>query len=129
MSLSNIDKKHLEELCLSLNTPTNATHNQLEMIKANHIQYARLKQIAKDIERLRLEAVAVINEAASQTELHEIKHTFRLTSGNTYYVYEKHNSQEKHLSLISPEEWNSPNNTFIGKYYYDYDKQFVKIED
>jgi hypothetical protein len=71
------------------------------MIKANHIQYARLKQIAKDIERLRLEAVAVINESAEQTELHEIKHTFRLTSGNTYYVYKKHNSQEKQNCFFS----------------------------
>ena len=96
------------------------------MIKATTFNTHVLND-SQGYERFRLEAVA-INEAASQTELHEIKHTFRLTSGNTYYVYEKHNSQKKHLSLISPEEWNSTNNTFIGKRL-DYDKQFVKIED
>ena len=134
MSLSNIDKTHLEELCLSLNQHTNNSHNQLEVLKSNHVQYARLKQIAKDMERLRNEAVEAINDANFQAELHAMKHTFKLTSGNTYYVYEKHNSEtnqnnEKYLSLISPKEWNSNTDTFIGKYFYDYDKQFVKVED
>ena len=134
MSLSNIDKTHLEELCLSLNQHTNSSHNQLEVLKANHVQYARLKQIAKDMQRLRNEALETINDANFQAELHAMKHSFKLTSGNTYYVYEKHNSEtnqnnQKYLSLISPEEWKSNTDVFIGKYLYDYDKQFVKIED
>ena len=137
MSLSNIDKIHLEELCLSLNKHTNNSHNQLEVLKANHVQYARLKQIAKDMERLRNEALETINDANFQAELHAMKHTFKLTSGNTYYVYEKHNSEtnennqtnQKYLSLISPKEWSSNSDAFIGKYFYDYDKQFVKVED
>jgi hypothetical protein len=134
MSLSNIDKTHLEELCLSLNQHTNSSHNQLEVLKANHVQYARLKQIAKDMERLRNEALETINDANFQAELHAMKHSFKLTSGNTYYVYEKHNSEtnqnnQKYLSLISPKEWKSNTDVFIGKYLYDYDKQFVKIED
>jgi hypothetical protein len=140
MSLSNIDKTHLEELCLSLNQHTNSSHNQIEIIKANHVQYARLKQIAKDMERLRNEALETINDANFQAELHAMKHTFKLTSGNTYYVYEKHNNQinqtnqtnqtnQKYLSLISPKEWSNNTDTFIGKYFYDYDKQFIKVED
>ena len=132
MSLSNIDKKHLEELCLSLNTSSTTSHNQLEVIKSNHVQYARLKQIAKDMERLRAEALQVIDEASFQSELHGLKHTFRLTSGNTYYVYEKNNlnsnqsDTQRYLSLISPEEWNNKDH-FVGKYFYDYDKQFIKV--
>ena len=137
MSLSNIDKTHLEELCLSLNQHTNSSHNQLEVLKANHVQYARLKQIAKDMQRLRNEALETINDANFQAELHAMKHSFKLTSGNTYYVYEKHNSEsnqnnqnnQKYLSLISPKEWKSNTDVFIGKYLYDYDKQFIKIED
>ena len=149
MSLSNIDKTHLEELCLSLNQYTNSSHNQLEILKSNHVQYARLKQIARDMQRLRNEAMEAINDANFQAELHAMKYTFKLTSGNTYYVYEKHNSEtnqnnqknqknqtnqnnqnnQKYLSLISPKEWSSNTDTFIGKYFYDYDKQFVKVED
>ena len=146
MSLSNIDKTHLEELCLSLNQYTNSSHNQLEILKSNHVQYGRLKQIARDMQRLRNEAMEAINDANFQAELHAMKHTFKLTSGNTYYVYEKHNSEtnqnnqnnqtnqnnqnnQKYLSLISPKEWSSNTDTFIGKYFYDYDKQFVKVED
>ena len=152
MSLSNIDKTHLEELCLSLNQYTNSSHNQLEILKSNHVQYARLKQIARDMQRLRNEAMEAINDANFQAELHAMKHTVKITSGNTYYVYEKHNSEtnqnnqnnqnnqtnqnnqnnqnnQKYLSLISPKEWSSNTDTFIGKYFYDYDKQFVKVED
>lgn len=143
MSLSNIDKTHLEELCLSLNQHTNSSHNQLEVLKSNHVQYARLKQIAKDMQRLRNEALETINDANFQAELHTLKHSFKLTSGNSYYVYEKHNSEynqtnqnnqtnqtkQKYLSLISPKEWSNNTDTFIGKYFYDYDKQFVKVED
>lgn len=135
MSLSNIDKTHLEGLYLSLyNDSTDVSKcpvnfNHLEKIKNNHVNYARLKQIAKDMQRLRGEAAEIVEEVNIQDELHKIKKTFRLTSGCVYYLYETAETHSKYFSMISPKEWNGKNrDKFIDAYLYDYDKQFVKKE-
>ena len=41
MSLSNLDKTHLDELLLSLNSSNNTQLNRLEAVKANHAEYAQ----------------------------------------------------------------------------------------
>ena len=142
MSLSNIDNSHVENLLLSLNSDTNQNHNMLEVVKSNHAEYAQLKLIAKQIDMLRQEALNIINNSKKQNDLHRIKSSFKLISGNTYYLYEKNISKkdlkcneiqssnsEKYFSLISPEEWESSNSKFndifLGKYFYDFDKKFV----
>ena len=122
MAISNIDKNHLENLMISLNN----NENQLEFIKSNHVHYSKLKFIFQQMNSLKNEAVKVIQEAQIQNELFNIKKSFQLVSGTTYYVYEKEN-KEKYFSLISPEEWNNHKHTFIASYYYDYDKQFILL--
>ena len=131
MSLSTIDKSHLDELMLSLYENDNA----LEAIKASHSDYAQLKLIAKQINMLKNEAKLVLDRSIIRSELEKIKKTFKLVSGNTYYIYEKHcesGYNNKYFSIISPEEWLNGNiefkDIFIGKYYYDYDKQFVLLD-
>ena len=134
MALSNLDKSHMEELLLSLNTMSNEKHNVLELVKSNHSEYAQLKLIAKQINMLRGEALQIINNSKEQEKLHKIKTLFKLVSGNTYYLYKKNNTKEKtnseieYFSMISPKEWGVGDcqDTFLGAYYYDFDKKFVK---
>ena len=141
MALSNLDKSHMEELLLSLNTWSNEDHNILELVKSNHSEYAQLKLIAKQINMLRGEALQIINKSKEQEKLHKIKTLFKLVSGNTYYLYKKtyskNNSNEsesesEYFSMISPKEWGKDNlnvDTFLGAYYYDFDKQFIKQDE
>ena len=155
MSLSNISKIHLDDLLLSLNNNENNSLNQLEIIKSNHSQFAQLKLIAKQMEMLRNEAREIINSSNLQNDLHKVEKKCKIVSGNYYYLYEKQNEssksnenenenenekqneynqnlnqKDKYFSIISPEEWNSSNikfnDLFLGKFYYDYDKQFTK---
>lgn len=121
MALTNIDKDHLNKLFLSLYSD----QNNLDIIKSNHVNYARLKQIAKQINFLKNEALEIIDETKIQNELQNLKPKFKLVSGTNYYLYQK--ESEKYLSMISPKEWNNKD-TFLGCYYYDYDKQFVFID-
>ena len=129
MSLSNIDRNHMNSLLATLN---NEDLNIVECIKNNHAHYARLKQIDKQIENLKKEAYSVIQDAEIQNELHSIGKSFRLVSGNYYYLYSKHDTNnktnKKYFSLISPSEWNNKD-IYEGRYLYDYDKQFILQED
>ena len=122
MSIQRIEKKHLDDLILSLNTQ-NLENNEIEIIKSNYSQYGKLKQIANQIINLKKEAYNLINDAKEQNELHKIKKNFKLVSGNTYYLYEKEN--KKYFSLIAPNQWNNKDN-YLGEYFYDFDKQFIK---
>lgn len=128
MSLSKIDKNHMEGLLTALN---NNHNNLLESIKNNHVHYSRLKQIDKQIKQLKIEALDIIKDSEFQNELHNLGSNFKLVSGNVYYLYEKEKSQsesrDKYFSLIAPSEWNNKD-LFIGLYLYDYDKQFVLQE-
>lgn len=140
MSLSNIDKSHLDDLLLSINNQ-NKENNLIEVVKANHAQYAQLKLLAKQIQQLKQEATSILMDAQIQNSLHTIKTTFKLTSGNHYYLYDQQNNNNNNnnkdnarfFSLISPYEWGdtnlkNKNIQYLGKYYYDYDKQFIKID-
>ena len=130
MALSNIDKGHLNELMLSLYEDD----NKLEVIKSNHANFAQLKLLAQQMNSLKLQAKQIIENTELQNELHRIHKNFRLVSGNTYYVYYKDGEiDNKFFSLVSPEDWTQKrlteiNMTFVGKYYYDYDKQFILLE-
>ena len=120
MSLSNIDKDHMHDLFLSLKIDD----NKLDILKYNSAQYAKLKSVIQQMEMLKIQAKNIIEEAKSQNELHNVKVNFKLVSGKTYYLYES--KQGKYFSLIAPMEWDH-SGKFIGKYFYDYDKQFIEL--
>ena len=44
MSLSTIDKNHMNDLLLSLN---NSNNNFLELVKSNHVNYGKLQYISE----------------------------------------------------------------------------------
>ena len=121
MSLANISKEHLDNLFVSLYQDANT----LELIKSNHVNYARLKQLAKQINYLKQEALEIVEETRRQNELYQIKPRFKLVSGSTYFVYQKDDGA-KYFSLIAPSEWKTKD-AFVGKYFYDFDKQFIEL--
>ena len=100
------------------------SENKLDILKYNSAQYAKLKLVLHQMEMLKAQAKDIIEEAKSQNELHNVKVNFKLVSGKTYYLYES--KQDKYFSLIAPMEWNY-SDRFIGKYFYDYDKQFIQL--
>ena len=120
MSLSNISKEHIDNLFLSL---SENNLNELEKIKRNHVSYGKLKLIAKQILSLKNEALEIIEESNIQDDLQSIGTNFKVVSGNYYYLYKK--NDKKYFSLIAPDQWNN-NDVYLGKYLYDYDKNFVK---
>ena len=122
MSLSTIDKDHMNNLLKSMNF----NQNKIEKIKFNYSTYSKLKLIVKQINYLKNEAYEIINEHNIQEELLSLNITFKLVSGNNYYLLQKKNS-EKYLSIISPIEWNNKD-IFISKFYYDFDKQFIELD-
>mgnify|MGYP001489884183 CR=1 FL=1 len=79
---------------------------------------------------LKSQALNIINDANTQEELHNISTSFRKTSGNSYFLYRNNLTNEKYFSLISPYEWGMEfTDEFLGKFYYDYDKTFIKVEN
>lgn len=128
MALSNIDKDHANELILSINNQ-NIGHNALEIVKSNYMQYGKLKQIAKQMERLKREAEEVIVESYEQHKIQNVECKSKKISGSKYHLYVDENGKE-YFSIISPKEWNNDfNHTFIASYYYDYDKTFERITE
>lgn len=123
MSLSKIDKEHANNILASLNE--NSNNNELEILKTNYLHYGKLKQIAKQMEKLKEEALEIIKESNFQHELQNVECSCKKVSGTTYYLYKKEGKLI--FSLISPNEWHT-NYEFIGSYLYDYDKTFVKID-
>lgn len=51
MSLSKIDKEHANNILACLNQNSNNT--ELEILKTNYLHYGKLKQIAKQMEKLK----------------------------------------------------------------------------
>ena len=125
MSLSKIDKEHVNGLLLAINQQ-NVNHNSLEIIRTNYMQYGKLKYIAKQMEQLKKEAMEILEESHLQHELQNITCKCKKISGTTYHLYNDEKGKQ-YFSLVSPEEWNGKNkHTFVNSFYYDFDKTFVK---
>lgn len=125
MSLSKIDKEHANELLLAINSQ-NVNHNGLEVIKTNYMQYGKLKQLAKQMEKLQLEAQEIIEDSFLQHSLQNVECKCKKISGTTYHLYVDVDGKQ-YFSLVSPNEWNGEHkHNYVGSYYYDFDKTFVK---
>ena len=126
MSLSKIDKEHANQLILSINNQ-NIDHNALEIVKNNYMQFGKLKQIAKQMEQLKREAEEVLTESFEQHRLQKVECKSKKISGSTYHLYLGQNGKE-YFSIVGPKQWGpSFKHTFVGSYYYDYDKTFERI--
>lgn len=124
MALSNLDKDNITRLftMLSLNED-----NKIEIIKKNYSSFAQLKLIAEQINSLQQKAQEIIYSAKINDKLHNIEINCKKVCGNYYYHYIDSNNNEI-LSIISPEEWNMENKKFLGKYLFNYDNLFYRVE-
>jgi len=126
MAISNIDKKHLNELIKSVSSMEITNNNDLEKIKSNSAYYAQLKLISKQMEALKVQANDIINEAIFNNTLHTIECKFNKTPGNYYYLYK--NNDKMYFSLLSIKDWNNnPPHEYLGEYYYDFDRSLNKV--
>lgn len=129
MALSNLDKKHTDELLLAINQQ-NINHNAIEVLKSNYMNYGKLKQLAKQMEKLKQEAQDIMDDTFLQHTLQNVDCQCKKISGTTYHLYCDEEINKQYFSLVSPAEWNGKNkHSFLGSYYYDYDKTYVKVED
>lgn len=127
MSLSKIDKEHANQLLLAINQQ-NIDHNAIEVVRNNYMQYGKLKQIAKQMQRLQEEAQEILEDSLLQQTLQNVECKCKKISGTTYHLYNDDKGKQ-YFSLVSPEEWNGQNkHTFVNSFYYDFDKTFVKEE-
>lgn len=122
MSLSNLNNDVTTRLfkMLSIND-----QNDLNEIKSNYSTFSKLNQIAEQINFLQCQAKEIINNHNANNILANISCSIKKVPGNIYYHYIINNSEI--LSIIDPNEWNSYDK-YIGKYLYNYDHLFYKID-
>lgn len=122
MSLSNMDKNTITNLFNMINNNNNNNINYF--IKNDYSTYSQLLLISKQIDFLKKQAIEILENHNLSNEINNIECKFKKVPGTYYYLYEINN--KKILSLISNSEWNIYD-TFLGKFYYDYDFKFYYI--
>lgn len=124
MALSNLNKDTLTRLFQMINI--NNDNSNIDKIRSNNSTYSKLEFIAKQIEYLQNEAVNIIEDHNINNYLNDINCSFKKVPGKYYYLYIINN--ERKLSMISNDEWNSYDE-FLGKFYYDFDYIFKKVSN
>lgn len=125
MTLTNIDKEHLNKLIAIPNLQELDSHKITQAIQKNSNNYSKLKVLFKQLENIKNEINDVITESLETDALNDIRCNFKKKPGNTYYLY-KNPQETLFFSILSPNEWSNTKNTFIGAYFYDYDLTFNK---
>ena len=125
MSLSNIDKTHLNKLITIPNLKKLQNDKIVKAVQRNSNNYAKLKVLFKQMESIKREIEEVVKESVETENLEKIKCNFKKIPGKNYYLYQNPDN-EAFFSMLSPKEWNSKNN-FIEEYFYDYDHTFQKV--
>ena len=125
MSITNIDKKHLNQIIEIPNLNNLNKDKIIKSVQKNSNNYSKIKVLFKQIENIKKEIDEIIQESLEADELNNIKCNFKKNPGNYYYLYQKPDN-ELFFSILNPNEWNTEN-IFINKYFYDYDFSFVKI--
>ena len=125
MSLTNIDKNHLNQLITIPNLENLEKNKIIQAVQRNSNNYGKLKILLRQMESLKKEIEEVINESIKSQNLDQIKCNFKKIPGKTYFLYQE---PEKDLffSMLNPKEWTTKN-IFMGEYYYDYDFSFNKV--
>jgi hypothetical protein len=125
MSLSKIDKNHLNQLISIPNLKELQNDKIVKAVQRNSNNYAKLKVLFKQMESIKREIEEVVKESVETETLEKIKCNFKKIPGKNYYLYQNPDN-EAFFSMLSPKEWNSKNN-FIDEYFYDYDHTFQKV--
>ena len=125
MSITNIDKNHLNKIIEIPNLNELNKDKIIKSVQKNSNNYAKIKVLFKQMENIKKEIEEIILESLETDDLNNVKCNFKKIPGNYYYLYQKPDSIF-FFSILSPNEWNT-NNIFINKYLYDYDLSLVKI--
>jgi len=92
----------------------------------------KLSVIADQIRYLQEQAKKVLEKAKRDSELHHAACNIVKKPGQIYYLYEKEESGEKYISIISPKEWGSSISgpkTCHGAYRMEIDRTWTPIEE
>ena len=125
MAITNIDKKHLEQLIELPNLQLLEQDKIIKAVQRNSNNYSKLKILFKQMQNIKNEIEEVIKESVETENLEKIKCNFKKIPGKNYFLYQKPNN-ELFFSMLSPKEWNTKN-LFICEYFYDYDHTLQKV--
>ena len=122
MALSNLDKENTFRLLESIH---NIEKNDIEKIKNNYSSFSKLEIIADQLNNLMIKAKEIINDCKINEQLNNIPMNNKKVPGTYYYHYMFNNKEI--LSIIAPDEWQTYDK-FFGKYLYNYDCIFYRLE-
>lgn len=104
-----------------------ALKNSNEHVKSTALN--KLDVIGEQIKFLQKQAKEILEDAARNSELHNVPCNFVKVPGSIYHLYQRQ-SGEKFWSMISPEEFGTNNkNEFLGSYRLEADKSFTAVSD
>tara|TARA_Y100000589_G_C27041097_1_gene583188 strand:- start:314 stop:697 length:384 start_codon:yes stop_codon:yes gene_type:complete len=125
MSITNIDKNHMNQIIEIPNLDELNKDKIIKSVQKNSNNYAKIKVLFKQMENIKKEIEEIVEESLESENLNNIKCNFKKIPGSYYYVYQKPDLT-LFFSILSPNEWNTKN-IFINKYFYDYDLSLIKI--
>ena len=93
---------------------------------------AELNLIADQIRALQERARTILHEAKESLDIHQARASFVKRPGHVYHLYARQNpsgTEERTLSMISPEEWRGAStNTFLGSYRLELDQSWTRVD-
>jgi len=129
----------IEETCMALSTEydegakrllsmLDVSEKSVAVVKQNHASCAKLSILSTQVGLLQQQAQKAIDEAELSRLMTEISdgNLMTLTPGTFYYHYTQNGKAA--ISMIGPHEW-CFFEEFHGKYLYDFDFTFRRIED
>lgn len=89
----------------------------------------KLGLIADQIKRLQSEALAILEKAKRDAELHRVSCAFVKQPGGSYHLYRRADGV-LWFSRLAPEEWVTPQaQTYEGTYVLELDQSFTRIDE
>ena len=118
MALSNCNKEVLTNLFQMINKNDANENKLIEIAKSNASTYAQLSLISEQMNLLKRQAAAILEQHMLSKEANDASCKCKKTPGNYYYLY-RHEGKFI-LSIVSPED-GIQYDLFLCKYYYDFD--------
>ena len=118
MALTNCNKDVITNLFRMLNNNDVHSNKLVETVKTDSSTYAQLALISEQINFLKTQAANILEKHMLTNDANSAQCKCKKTPGNYYYLY-RHNN-ELILSIVSPEDGINYD-TFLCKYYYDFD--------
>ena len=94
-----------------------------DVVISSRVQ-AQLEVIARQIRSLQTEAREVLERARRDLELHEAECLFQRRPGHVYHLYRRANGR-MWMSMLSPEEWGTPPDAYVGSYRLEPDQSWT----